>query len=190
MSYCRVDARGRVLQQSTTLSGLGFSLKPPKWLRKAQPGKILKKAAIPLAVIGGALLIPGVGGALVGAATAAGRAAAGAGRLIGRGAVGAGRGIFGAGKGVIRTVPKLIQAPSSAPRPVSFPAEFAPTPFAPVSPQESMQPVSLAPAAAMQAVSPSESEAAPTASTPDQSGLLIGAVAVGALLLFASSRRR
>lgn len=45
---------------------LGFSLKPPKWLRKAQPGKILGKAALPLGVIAGALLIPGVGGALVG----------------------------------------------------------------------------------------------------------------------------
>ncbi len=58
-----------MLQPSST--GLGFSFRPPKWLRKAQPGKILAKAAIPLAVIGGALLIPGVGGAIVGAATGA-----------------------------------------------------------------------------------------------------------------------
>jgi hypothetical protein len=39
--------------------GLGLSLRPPKWVRKIQPGKILKKVAIPLA-IGGALFIPGV----------------------------------------------------------------------------------------------------------------------------------
>lgn len=54
---------------------MGFSLKPPKWLRKLQPGKVLKKIAIPLAVIGGAILIPGAGGLIVHGLEAAGGAA-------------------------------------------------------------------------------------------------------------------
>jgi hypothetical protein len=62
---------------------LGFSLKPPKWLRKAQPGKILKKAAIPLAVVGATLLIPGAGGVIASAALAAAKGAA----KLGKGAV-------------------------------------------------------------------------------------------------------
>lgn len=58
--------------------GLGFSLKPPKWLRKLQPGKVLKKA-LPFAAGAAALFIPGVGPAIAGAASgllSAGRAAA------------------------------------------------------------------------------------------------------------------
>jgi hypothetical protein len=69
-------ARGRqVFGADFADETLGFSLKPPKWLRKAQPGKILKKAAIPLAIAAGTLLIPGVGGAAVKGLTAVGGAA-------------------------------------------------------------------------------------------------------------------
>jgi hypothetical protein len=67
MSYHLVDDYGNTM---------GFSLRPPKWLRKAQPGKILAKAAVPIGVVAGSLLIPGVGSALVGALTAGGGAVA------------------------------------------------------------------------------------------------------------------
>jgi hypothetical protein len=82
--------------RASELSGLGFSLKPPKWIRKMQPGKILKKVAVPLAVVGASLLIPGVGGALVKGATSAGKFALGAGKL-------AFKGVTGAGKFALRT---------------------------------------------------------------------------------------
>jgi hypothetical protein len=82
------------------LTGLGFSLKPPGWLRKWQPGKTLKKALVPAAIIGGSLLIPGVGGVVAKGLTVAAKGAVGAGKL----ALGAGKGILGgaaklAGKG-------------------------------------------------------------------------------------------
>jgi hypothetical protein len=83
---------------------LGFSLKPPKWLRKAQPGKILKKIAVPLA-IGGALLIPGV------APLALTAVKAGGGLLLkgGAGVVKAGGGLFRLGaKTVTKTIPGIF----------------------------------------------------------------------------------
>lgn len=66
-----------------TLEGLGFSLKPPKWLRKAQPGKLLKKAAPPLA-IGASLFVPGVAPAVA----AVGKGIFGAAKAVGGGLFG------------------------------------------------------------------------------------------------------
>jgi len=82
----------RELPGGRTLGDLGFSLKPPKWIRKAQPGKFIKKHALAIGLIGGSLLIPGV-------APLAARGLVGAGRLAGRGFVGAGRLVGKAGRG-------------------------------------------------------------------------------------------
>lgn len=59
-------------------TGLGFSLKPPRFIRKLQPGKILKKIAVPLAIGAAIVAIPGV-------APAIGRGIAAAGRVVGIG---------------------------------------------------------------------------------------------------------
>jgi hypothetical protein len=72
------------------LSGLGFSLKPPKWIRKMQPGKVLKKVAVPLAIVAGAVLIPGAAPLLAKGLLGAGKLALGAGKL----ALGAGKFAF------------------------------------------------------------------------------------------------
>jgi hypothetical protein len=84
--------------------GLGFSLKPPKWARKMQPGKILKKIAIPLAVVGGALLIPGGGALLAKGLVGGAKLAVGGARL-------AGKGIFGAGKLLRKGAIGLFKSP-------------------------------------------------------------------------------
>lgn len=92
---------------------LGFSLKPPKWLRKAKLGKIL----LPLAAAGVALLVPGVGGAVVGGLTAAARAAKG------------GVGII---TGALNTAGKSMSAAAAAPTiAVSAPAHLTPPPTPP-----------------------------------------------------------
>lgn len=102
MSYVCVDRKGpgrRVRVRPATMpvsfappgAALGFSLKPPKYLRKFQPGKVLKKLAVP-AAIGATLFIPGVAPALA---------------TVGRGVV---TGIKGAGSAVVglfRPKPKL-----------------------------------------------------------------------------------
>lgn len=75
--------RDESLEDYYTIEGLGFSLKPPKWLRKMQPGKVLKKLAVPLAIGAGALLIPGVAPAAAGLIRGAAGAAGSAARLIG-----------------------------------------------------------------------------------------------------------
>jgi len=98
-SRVRLDARAMVRPPSTVGlgyvsmpdDGLGFSLKPPKWLRKAQPFKAISKIK-PLKVLGKALPfaaallpIPGVS-ALVSrlpGATTVSRFAAGASKLPG-----------------------------------------------------------------------------------------------------------
>jgi hypothetical protein len=94
--------------------GLGLSLKRPKWLRKMQPGKVLKKIAAPLALVGGALLIPGAGAMLVKGAAGAVRGAAGAARFAGKGLLKGGKSagrLFGGtslpsktGKGIFGTL--------------------------------------------------------------------------------------
>lgn len=83
----RVAKEGPILTGgagASYLADVGFSLKPPKWIRKAQPGKILKKIAVPLAIGAGTLLVPG------------------AGTLAAKGIVGAAKLALGAGKGIVK----------------------------------------------------------------------------------------
>lgn len=103
MAYITVDESG---------NALGFSLRPPKWLRKAQPGKILKKAALPLAVIGGALLIPGVGGAIAAGLKFGAVKAGGAALRLAKGAPSAMR-----SRVVSRTVERITLPPMPSPVP-------------------------------------------------------------------------
>lgn len=84
-------------QAAATEEQLGFSLKPPSWLRKAQPGKILAKAAVPLAV-GASLFIPGVAPAALAVVKTVGAGALSAGKLLGKGAIGTTR-LLGKGVG-------------------------------------------------------------------------------------------
>jgi len=78
---------------------LGFSLKPPRWLRKAQPGKILKKVAIPAAIVG-AMFIPGVAPLAL---------KAGAGLLKG------GAGLLRGGFSAAKKIPGIFSRPSAVP---------------------------------------------------------------------------
>ena len=50
----------RELAHTSQLGDLGISFRRPRWLRKLRPLRVLRKIAVPLAVAGGALLIPGV----------------------------------------------------------------------------------------------------------------------------------
>jgi len=75
--------------QDSNLSGLGFSLKPPRWVRKLTLKKVLKPLAIGAAVVGAAF-IPG-GLPFVGKAAG----------LLTKGAVGAGKFVLGAGKSAL-----------------------------------------------------------------------------------------
>jgi len=64
--------------------GLGFSLKPPKWLRKLT----IKKAIVPLAVVGASLFIPGAAPLLAKGIVGASKLVVGGGRLLGKGVTG------------------------------------------------------------------------------------------------------
>ena len=80
------------LRNREQLGDLSFSFKRPRWLRKAQPGKILKKYALPIGLVAGSLFIPGVaplaGKVIMGGAKFAGRGILRTGRLLRRGATG------------------------------------------------------------------------------------------------------
>jgi hypothetical protein len=115
---------------------LGFSLKPPRWLRKAQPGKILKKVAIPAAIVG-AMFIPGVaplalkaGGMLlkggVGVVKAGGGLVRGAGGLVRGAATGGAKAVTGLfGK---RTIAALQAPPTMGTPGFEYPQAPAPAP--------------------------------------------------------------
>jgi hypothetical protein len=114
--------RAALVVQGEQLEGLGFSLKPPKWLRKAQPGKVLKKIALPVAAIAATAFIPGAAPlalkAATGVARAAGsvlRAGGAAARVIGRGVA---RGATGAGKIVTDQLPRILPTPASSTPPI------------------------------------------------------------------------
>jgi hypothetical protein len=64
--------------------GLGFSLKPPKWVRKLT----LKKAIVPLAIVGATFLIPGAGALLAKGVLGATKLAFGGVKLAGKGVTG------------------------------------------------------------------------------------------------------
>jgi hypothetical protein len=160
--------------------GLGFSLKPPKWLRKAQPGKILKKIALPIAAVGATLLIPGAA-PLVGAALKTAVKAVPAGiRLIGKGTSKLATALAPVAPKFTISAPSVaatigIQLPIAAPAAVpdfttTAPLVTAPT-FAPSQPSYAATPGGGATV-----------EAAPGAAGAPPWGLLLGA---GAVLLFA-----
>lgn len=77
--------------------GLGFSLKPPKAIRKAataiKKAVTIKNVAKAAAVVGAAALVPGLLPAVAKGALAVGKAAVGGGKLLGKGAVAAERAV-------------------------------------------------------------------------------------------------
>jgi hypothetical protein len=100
------------------LEGLGFSLKPPKFVRKAvkaiskiQPGKVLAKVALPAAAIAAAALIPGAAPLALRAVTGVAKAAGGVLRA-GGGAVKA------AGGFVARSAPRILAPPKISTPPI------------------------------------------------------------------------
>jgi hypothetical protein len=188
-------------------NNLGFSLKPPKWLRKAQPGKILKKYALPIAAIGAAFLIPG-------AAPLLAKGAVGAGKFLGRGAIGAGR-VFGKGGASLFKFGKKLLSPDqligppappgtpdfgSQPPPAATAPGFSPVPSIPTGPEVQSEAATMQTGGGggggMSPTAPFMDEAAPETAgagvpKPGMSPLLI----IGGLLLVGSmfkksSRRR
>ena len=185
---------------------LGFSLKPPKWLRKAQPGKILKKIAVPAALVG-AMFIPGVAPAALAVLKGAGGLALKGGGLLlkgGKVAVGGATKVLGFGKsspkppawglpaaalrkaasiGTTALQPRVIQAspvPTLSPMEISVPAPIdAPVPY--------MTTVMPTPAAGPD-VAETEAEQAPQAA--GGMGMGIALIAGVALLAMAGRRRR
>ena len=69
--------------QPSQLSGLGFSLKPPKWVRKLTIKKVIKPLAITAAIVGSAF-IPGALPLVGKAAGFLAKGAVGAGKFIGK----------------------------------------------------------------------------------------------------------
>jgi len=137
----------------TQLSGLGFSLKPPKFIRKMQPGVILKKAAIPLA-IAAAVLIPGALPLVAKGAMAVGRVAlkggAGIAKLAGKN-ISTAAGIIGipkvSGGSVVSSIKKWFGSKKSASPPSLLPSD-QPPPWvrsSPIPPASTPPPASTSP---------------------------------------------
>jgi hypothetical protein len=147
---------------SDTGETLGFSLKPPKWLRKMQPGKILAKAAPVLGIIAGAILIPGVGGVLAKGLTTAGGLAV--------------KGLKAAGGGAVSVVKSAVAPGNPSPLPTistSLPMVASPT-VAPVVPS-----------------TPGSSAAQPAGGSSQLNSMLVPAlIGVAALVVLTSNRRR
>lgn len=195
--------------------GLGFSLKPPKALRKA--AKAVKRAVTIKnvlkagAVVGAAALIPG-------ALPAVAKGAIGAGKLIARGARGVGRGAVGAERLVVRgargavnlitgggsknnpsgggVLPDLTVADlKQTADPIVAVAPAAPLPASAAPPPE---PAAVAPSAGGGggAMGPAQPEVGPEVEAPAQAGvgsssaLPLLALAGGGLLLMTMRRRR
>lgn len=108
--------------------GLGFSLKPPKFVRKAakaiKKNVTLKRALIAGAVVGAAF-IPGVAPAAARLLTAGGKVVTGAGRLVGRGVKSAGGGVIG----LFKRRPGTAGGSTPGINPSGgFPGEYGPAP--------------------------------------------------------------
>lgn len=160
MSYHVVDDRGATL---------GFSLKPPKWLRKMQPGKFL----LPAAAVVGTLLIPGVGGAVAGAAGAAAKGIASA-------SSGFARVITGA----IKSAPGAIQTLSTAAGTMSPAGPMTTLPSIATNLTATTSPMTPAPSVPPAAGGSAQQPAGPTMAMMP---LLVGAAA---LMIVMSSRPR
>jgi hypothetical protein len=185
----RVLPRGRQVMETGSSYGLGFSLKPPKWVRKAQPGKILKKIALPAAAVGAALLIPGVGGAIVGGISAAARASGSVlSKLV----------------SVVRKVPSPVPALRAAPAILNSPVAqtistaLSPASVMPASSPSMPTPISMSPMTDAPQQYASSSFAPAQASASDQAAgtssgemppwLIPAGIAAAALVLMSNRR--
>lgn len=188
------------IHTTQTLNGLEFSLKPPKWLRKAQPGKILAKAAVPLA-IGAALLIPGVAPVVAGAAGAIFKGV----KTVVNPLVSL---LRPGAKAAINPVTSILTAGRPSPLPIDMGAQPAPMPVS-YSPADNVMPaVVTAPAASpdfanayqqAQVASsqgtmtydvPTPADAAAPAGGGPSPMLVLGGLAALALIAAASSRKK
>jgi len=185
--------------------GLGFSLKPPKAIRKA--AKAIKKAVTLKnvlkvgAIVGAAALIPGALPLIAKGALGAGKLVLGSGKLAAKGVTSAAR--FG-----LRNVVKAGRVLNP---PAGTPPIAAPSPAEVL--QEIAQPQLPAPAAPLEPAAPTvvpgyggggggyatgQDDLTATTETdgeaaPKQAGVgggAVAAIAIGALLLMASNRRR
>lgn len=112
--------------------GLGFSLKPPKFIRRAakRVGRFVKKHETAL-LVGAGVLTAGL--LAPGAALAIGKGALVAGKFAGRELAAGGRGLFKLGK---RLLPRQPMQPSDQPEPNPTPSGTQPSaPAPPAAPQ-------------------------------------------------------
>ena len=192
---------------------LGFSLKPPKAVRKAfkavKKAVTLKRVLTAGAIVAGAALIPGALPLLAKGAVGAGKLALGTGRLAAKGVVGAAR--FGAKN--IRSAAGILRGAQGTGGAAPQPEEPAPTVEAPpispgdtwgtaVEPRQPLPPAPLEPSAPTMVPGTSygggmdmsaDSGDTESPAKPAQAGIGGGAIALGigaALLLVAASRRR
>jgi hypothetical protein len=172
--------------------GLGFSLKPPKWVRKLTLKKVVKPLLITAAVVTGAALIPGALPLLARGLVGAGKLAFGGVKLAGRGVTGlvklAGREV-GAAATVFRGTPQTAIAPQPSVETMQAPAAgggsyYLPSPTAQAAaqmPVSAFEPGSTAPISSTPISSPSDAGAAPA-----QAGLgsaIVPLAVAGAALL-------
>jgi hypothetical protein len=115
------------LARDYQLDGLGFSVKPPKWVRKMKPGKVLKKAIGIVAPITRLVTQKSFGQALKSIAMPSGEKAAlvgaaltipGVAPFAGKLALGLGKNLWQGGKAFTSILSKL-QAPSAAQEPTT-----------------------------------------------------------------------
>jgi hypothetical protein len=155
------------------LGEIGFSLKPPRWLRKMQPGKVLVKYGLPAAAVAATFFIPGV-------APAAARIVAGGARLLTR-----------SGGAVGRKVASLFKSHPGTP-PITSPGPASPGPASPEQAAwQAYQSYSPGPASGGGGGAPSESPteagmAAPASGSPMP--LILGGLAL--LALTGAAKRR
>jgi hypothetical protein len=126
--------------QASQLSGLGFSLKPPKWVRKLTIKKVIKPLAITAAIVGAAFIpgaLPLVGkaaGMIAKGAVGAGRFALRSGRQIGGGFTSIFKKPAAAPQTTIPTAPESYQPPPPEPRPTGPSGTLGPSEQVPYSP--------------------------------------------------------
>ena len=168
----------------TALGDLGISLRPPKWLRKAQPGKILKKYGLPAAAVA-AFFVPGVAPVVTKYAFGAAKLALRGGKAVGRGVARRVVGLFRPRAGTPPiTEPRAPSAPST-PEQAFFEAasRYGATP--PPAPE-------FAPPSPGQAAPQEQAEFQAAGAAPAAAGgfplLLVGGL--GLLALMATAKRR
>ena len=170
----------------SNLSGLGFSLKPPRWVRKLTIKKVIKPLAITAAIVGAAF-IPGALPLVGKAAGLLAKGAVGAGRLALRGGKAAASGFKSTffKRGAVTpqtTIPTTTSQPAPRASSSTSPPPGEPVPYS----QPSYSPSELAPSGGG-----GYSEPATTAiETPAQAGMNASAllpIGVGLVALIAVS---